>query len=214
MLGFLLCLSAEEILISPVEYRLLEAQEYDLELTPSRPLGKMFAKLSFEISQAELEEADFYSLFLACCAKIDRMKINGEEVEYYTTTGLHPLHFAPELNRLELIEAGSPVICYSLDPSLFDQEQNTVYIEYQMPMPLWQPRADGSEVLSLSDIPFFYPRNLYSPAELSLSLNTTTFYRMEDADQTIDTGNLRIIRKKIVDLIDEDIKLDLIKVLN
>jgi hypothetical protein len=214
MLGFLLSLSAEEILISPVEYRLLEAQEYDLQLTPGRRLGKIYAKLSFEVSQAELEEADFYSLFLACCVTIDRMKINGKEAEFFITTDLHPLHFAPELSRLELIEAGSPVVFYSFDPSLFNQEQNTVYIEYQMPMPPWQTAGDGSEVLSLGDIPFFYPHNLYSPAELSVSVHTTTFYRMEDADQTIDNGNLRIIRKKIVDLMDEDIHLDLIKVLN
>ena len=210
----MLSLSAEEILISPVEYRLLEAQEYTLELTPSTSMGRIFAKLSFEISQAELEEADFYSLFLACCARIVRMKINGKDAESFITTQLHPLHFAPDLSHVELIEAGSPVICYSFDPSLFDQEQNTVYIEYQMPMPAWQPQEDGSEVLRIGEIPFFYPRNLYSPAELSVNLHTTIYYRMEDAEQSIDSGNLRIIRKRIIDKIDEDIHLDLIKVLN
>ncbi|MCB5265712.1 MAG: hypothetical protein PHT37_03430 [Candidatus Cloacimonetes bacterium] len=214
MLGLLLCLSGKEILISPVEYRILEAQEYDLELTSSKNLGKMYATLRFDISKAELEKADHYSIFLACCAGIDRLKINGENAKYYVTTDLHPLHFVPVLRHLELIEADTPATCYSFDPDLFDQEINSVYIEYQFPTPAWQTRPDGSEVLRIGDIPFFYPRNIYSPAELSLSLHTTTFYTMRNADQITDKGSFRIIRKKIIDMIDDDIQLDLYKVLN
>lgn len=214
MLGLLLCLSAKEILISPVEYRILEAQEYNLELTSSRKLGKMYATLRFDILKAELEEADHYSMFLACCAGIDRLKINGENAKYFVTTELHPLHFVPVLRHEELIDANAPVFCYSFDPSLFDQEVNSVYIEYHFPTPAWQTRADGSEVLHIGDIPFFYPRNIYSPAELSLSLNTTTFYRMDNADQITDKGSFRTIRTKVIDMIDDDLRFDLYKVLN
>ena len=214
MLGFLLCLSAKGILISPVEYRLLEAQEYDLELTSSRKLGKMYATLRFDISKAELKEADHYSIFLACCVKIDRLKINGENAKYFVTTDLHPLHFVPVLRHEELIDANAPVSCYSFDPDLFDQEINSVYIEYYFPMPAWHIRANGSEVLRIGDIPFFYPRNIYIPAELSLTLNTTIYYNMVNADRITDKGSFRVIRKKIVDMIDDDIYFDLFKVLN
>ncbi len=214
MLSLLLSLSAEEILISPVEYRVLEAQEYNLELTPSRKLGKIFATLSFNISQEELEEADRYSMFLACCAGIDRLKINGKSADFYITTDLSPLHFVPVLRHAELIEAEAPVICYTFDPSVFDQEQNSVYIEYHFTMPPWQKRADGSEILPIGEVPFFYPRNIYMPAELSLSIHTTTFYKMENAAQITDKGNFRTIHKTFIDAIDEDISLDLIKVLN
>lgn len=215
ILGFMLSLSAEEVtLISPVDYRILEAQKYELELTPSIKLGKIFAKLSFEISHAELEEADYYSLFLACCVEIERLKINGEDVKYFITTDLHPLHFVPKLQHLELIEPEAPVICYSFAPELFDQKVNTVYIEYNFPMPPWETQVDGSEVLHLGEVPFFYPHNIYNSAELTLILHTTRFYTLEGADKIIDTENLRIIRKTVVDNIDRTNNIDLIKMLN
>jgi hypothetical protein len=214
MLGFLLGLSATDILISPVEYRILEAEEYNLELTSSRKLEKMYATLRFDIPKADLKKADHYSMFLACCAGIDRLKINGENAQYFVTTDLHPLHFVPVLRHEELIEAAAPVSCYSFDPELFDQEINSVYIEYHFPTPGWQTRADGSEVLHIGDIPFFYPRNIYTPAELSLTLNTTIFYSMANADQISDKGSFRVIRKKVIDMIDDDLRFDLYKVLN
>lgn len=214
MLGLLLNLSAKEILISPVEYRVLEAHEYDLDLTTSVKLEKIFAILEFDILREDLKDADHYSMFLACCAGIDRLKINGKNALYSLTTGLHPLHFVPQLWQLELIQEKGPVTCYSFDPTLFDQEINTVYIEYSFPMPPWKTRADGAKALHIGSIPFFYPRNFYIPADLSLTINTTIYYSMENADEIIDKGSSRIIRKKIIDTMDEDITFDLIKVLN
>jgi hypothetical protein len=214
LLCAVLGLAAEEIIISPVEYHMLNMKDYDLNLTLSGKMGVFYANLSFEVVQDADSIPDFYSLFLAKDAKIERFMINGQGIEYYTTTDLHPKHFVPEFPDSLLLQADSPLTCYSFDPELFEPENTQVFIEYSFPIPEWDTNEAGEEILALGDIPFFFPRNIYHPTKLSLHLLTTVFYELLDADRVDIHGNLKRSHKVILDNYGDDIVINIKKVLN
>lgn len=214
LLCVVLCLAAEEIIISPVEYNMLNMKDYDLNLTLSGKMGVFYANLSFEVEQDKDSIPDFYSLFLSKDAVIERIMINGKGIEYYTTTDLHPKHFVPEFPDSLLLQDDSPLACYSFDPELFKQENTNVFIEYCFPIPKWSSNETGIEILALGDIPFFFPRNIYDSSKLSLHLLTTVFYELLDADQVDIHNNLKWSHKTITDSYDDDIIINIRKALN
>jgi len=204
----------DEIFISPVEYHVLNATDFDLNLTISNKMGAIYVNLSFEVDQQQSGAPDYYSLFLNKNAVIERIRINGKDIQYYITTNLQPLHFVPEFSRLELLAEDAPVTCYSFDPQLFEQDNTTVFMEYWYPMPDWESTEDGSESFSLGDIPFLYPRNIYNPAEVSVHMLTSFFCSVEDADDVDIHGDLRRYHKSFVDMPHQAIQCNLKKVLN
>lgn len=209
------CLYAEEE-AEQLTFRLLTAEQYKLNASISTSIGRFYANLEFSVDKEELTEADYYSFFFTKSAYLERLKIDGQSVAYSYTRNLDPQHFIPELEQAELLEADSEVYCVSLAKELFADKKGSIKIslEYKMILPEWTAAEDGRSKLEWNTKDFFYPRNLLAVAELDLEIMTTIFHTMDHAQSIQDTGTMRTIKHKIVDIPSIENKFAIYKVLN
>jgi hypothetical protein len=207
-------MAAQEIIDgSPIRFSLLEAVDYDLNLTIGTSVGRLYTSVNFTVNKTELDSTDYYSFFLNENATLERVQINGVESRYNLTTNLHPKHFVPELTQADLIDASSGINCYSFDRELFSNLPDTINIslEYWLPLPAYSATLDGREAMELGNIPFFYPRNISASSEVNVLLITTIYHTMDTSYSTTDFGGVRKIRSKIVDIPTEDILFNIYK---
>ncbi len=204
----ILYVSAEELIDgSPIRFSLLKALDYQLNLTTGTSIGRLYVGVEYLVNKNELLNTDYYSFFLNQNAYLEKVQLNGVETRYNVTTNLHPKHFIPELPQPELLDGSLPVNCYSFDAAIFENlpEQIRVSLEYWLPLPAYQTGLDGRESISLGTLPFFYPRNLSESSQINVNLITTFTHGVDTAINTSDTGGIRNIQARIVDIPKEEI---------
>lgn len=208
--SFIGCLFAEEEQ-EQLKFQLLNAEDYHLSLSISTVIERFYANLEFTVAQEELADVDYFSFPLSKLAYLERVKVDGQSVRFSYTTELDPRHFDPELAAVELLDPESPVYWVSLGKELFEAKSGNIKInlEYKMLLPPWTMGENNREELVWNTGDFFYPRNLNALAELHITLLTTTLYNVDRADSFSDKGNLRTIKRKIVDIPGQEAKLTL-----
>ncbi|MDD2542910.1 MAG: hypothetical protein PHC57_00570 [Candidatus Cloacimonetes bacterium] len=192
---------AEEV-EQQLKFNLLDAEEYDLSLSISTSIERFYASLEFKVAASELKEADYYAFALSKKVYLERIKVDGMSVPFSYTTDLDPRHFEPELTQTDLLLPEADVYWVSLSNEVIagKTEDIRINLEYKMILPPWSLDENGREQITWNTEDFFYPRNLNNPADLNITLLTTTFHGVDNADQTMDNGNLRTIKRKIVDI--------------
>ncbi len=162
---------------SPLYFRLLESEKYNLDMFYSTELQRLYVQLDFDIPKSSLDPAAHYGVFLIKDALFQNVMISGKFASHYFVNNLVPQHFVPELTKTELLKDDSPAKFYGFTIKDFADLPELVHVRmwYYLTVPVF--KIDEMNKLStyLDAEKFWYPRNFTSSSTVELKLTTTPF---------------------------------------
>lgn len=158
-------------------FKLLEAEEYELDMFYSTELQRLYVQIDFDIPKTEIDPAYHYGVFLERDAQFQSITICGQYSSHYLVNNLMPEHFVPGLTKPELLNWDSPVTFYGLSLANYDNLPETVHfrIWYYLRIPPF--KLDETQKLStgLDASQFWYPRNISTNSTVRLKLTTIPY---------------------------------------
>ncbi|GAB1467488.1 hypothetical protein MASR2M64_01580 [Candidatus Cloacimonadota bacterium] len=195
ILGFSLYAQGENS--KQLRFGLISSPVYNLDLRLSNSLHKVYVTAEFNVKPDSTMAVDYFSFFLNRDANIEQMYVNSERVSPSITTNLQVEHFVPTLPIPALLDSNTVEVCYSLKRSLFVAPDSvSVKLKYWLPLPEWQPFADGSEIVGFLSEYYWFPRNIESESTIYLKLLSAMRYtlKLDEPCCCDETDGLRIQR--------------------
>ncbi|NLN85403.1 MAG: hypothetical protein GX135_04775 [Candidatus Cloacimonetes bacterium] len=163
-----------------LSFKLLEANEYELDMFYSTELRRLYMQLDFEIPKSQLDPSFHYGFFLHKDAQIQSITVSGKNEKLYWVTNMVPEHFEPTLPQPELLAWNSPVRFFGihLDKLRDYGEKAQFKIWYNIDIPTFE--LDGANKLStgLDGTEFWHPHNLNQDTNIRLTLVTTPYMKL------------------------------------
>ncbi len=163
-----------------LRFKLLEANEYDLDMFYSTELRRLYMQIDFEIPKAQLDPSFYYGFFLHKDAQIQAITVSGKNEKLYWVTNMVAEHFEPTLPQPELLVWNSPARFFGIHLDNFrDYDQRARFkIWYSIDLPTFE--LDGANKLStgLDGREFWHPHNLNRQANIRLTLVTTPYMKL------------------------------------
>ncbi|MBW6514019.1 MAG: hypothetical protein K0B87_04615 [Candidatus Syntrophosphaera sp.] len=158
-------------------FKLLEAEEYELDTFYSSELQRLYVQVDFDIPKSQLDPAYHYGVFLERDAQFQSTTISGQYGSHYLVSNLMPEHFVPGLTKPELLNWDSPAIFYGLSLDNYDRMPEIVHFRlwYYLRIPPF--KLDETQKLStgLDANQFWYPRNISTGSKVKLKLTTIPY---------------------------------------
>ncbi len=162
---------------SALRFKLLESDEYELDMFYSTELQRLYMQVDFDISKSQLDSDYYYGVFLHKDAQMQAIAVSGNYESHYWVDNLQPEHFGPELNQPELLVWNSPALFFGIRLSNFAKYPETAHFKiwYYLDVPPF--RLDDGNKLStgLDARDFWYPRNLNQDSKVKLTMTTTPY---------------------------------------
>jgi len=173
-------LFAQDEITNQLKFGLISSPVYNLDLRLSNVLQKVYVTVDFKVKPDSTLAADYFSFFMNQDANLEQVFINSKLVSPSITTNLQVEHFVPSLPVPALLDPNSVEVCYSLKRSLFvSQDSVSVKLKYWLPLPKWQPVADGSHIIGFLSEYYWFPRNVETRSTVYVKLQSAACYTLE-----------------------------------
>lgn len=162
-------------------FKLLESEEYDLDMFYSSELHRLYVQVDFEIPKSELDPTYHYGVFLERDAQFQGFTLSGQVGNNYHVNNLMPEHFLPGLTQPELLDWDSPVLFRGLHiPDLGTMPDILHFrIWYYLRVPPFKLNENQKLTTGLDAEQFWYPRNIRTKSNVNLRLITTPFMSLQ-----------------------------------
>ncbi|MGC9362257.1 MAG: hypothetical protein ACP5F3_04935 [Candidatus Syntrophosphaera sp.] len=158
-------------------FKLLEAEEYDLDVFYSSELQRLYVQVDFEIPKNELDPTFHYGVFLERDAQFQAFTVDGKTGKHYLVNNLLPEHFVPGLTKPELLNWNSPVLFRGFYLPDLENLPETVHFRmwYYLRVPPF--KLDGQQMLTtgLDAGQFWYPRNTNTMSRVNVRMTTIPY---------------------------------------
>lgn len=160
-----------------LRFKLLEADEYDLDMFYSTELQRLYMQVDFDISKEKLDPAFYYGVFLHKDAQIQAITVSGNYESHYWANNIQPEHFLPELIQPELLVWNSPVFFFGIHLNSLQKYPATPHfrIWYYLDVPPFRLDEANKLTTGLDAREFWYPRNLSQESKVNITMTTTPF---------------------------------------
>jgi len=163
-----------------LRFKLLEANEYELDMFYSTELRRLYMQVDFEIPKSQLNPEFYHGIFLHKDAQIQAISVSGKPENLYWVTDLVAEHFEPTLPQPELLVWNSPVRFFGIHLDHFAEYSSLTKFKiwYSIDLPTFE--LDGANKLStgLDAREYWFPHNLYRDANVKLTLVTTPYMKL------------------------------------
>jgi hypothetical protein len=158
-------------------FKLLEAEEYDLDMFYSSELHRLYVQVDFEILKNELDPSYHYGVFLERDAQFQAFTISGQVGEHYRVNNLSPEHFVMGLTHPELLDWDSSVSFRGLYLHNFDELPENLHFRlwYYLRVPPFKLDANQKLTTVLDANQFWYPRNMRTKSKVNLRMITIPY---------------------------------------
>lgn len=160
-----------------LRFKLLEADEYELDMFYSTELQRLYMQVDFDIPKSQLDPQYYYGVFLHKDAQIQAITVSGNYESHYWANNLQPEHFEPDLIQPELLVWNTPVLFYGIHLNSFAQYTETTHFRlwYYITVPPFQIDQNNKLSTGLGADDFWYPRNITKDSTVKLTMTTTPF---------------------------------------
>lgn len=208
-----------EIIIKPeFNFALISPDVYDLDLSYSSSLKRLYVDASFSVDPATLPEATYHCFFLSKDVHLEQIYITDKLCGTILANNLVPLHFNPDFPQPELLDSTSTALCYSfnLHPLIETGENIDFRLVYWVEVPELAINASGEASTTLSTDMMWLPRNLIGPSTINLSIKTPDTYQVRFGDilNYADNDGIRTHKGSISDAPNKYLELTIFKKLN
>ena len=158
-------------------FKLLEANEYELDMFYSTELQRLYMQVDFELPKSQLDPSYYYGVFLHKDAQIQAITVSGNFEAHYWVNNLQPEHFEPVLIKPELLVWNSPALFYGIHLNNLDKYPDTPHfrIWYYLQIPPFSLDESNKLSTGISSAEFWYPRNLNRESTVSVTMTTTPY---------------------------------------
>lgn len=165
-------------------FRLLEAQEYALDMLYSSELERVYVQVEFSVDRASLDPEARYGMFLDNSAIVQAIMVGGLDQTSYQVSNLKPALFKPKLNQPELLLENSPNGFLGINLPALSQLPPIVQIKlwYYLPVPPVTEQKDQNLATDLDAKRYWYPRNIHGDAKVNLKLTTVKYFILQIGD--------------------------------
>ncbi len=165
-------------------FRLLEAENYALDMLYSSDLERVYVQVEFSVDRASLDPEARYGLFLDSGAIIQSIMVGGLDQTSYEVSNLKPALFKPKLNQPELLLENSPNGFLGINLPALPQLPPIVQVKlwYYLPVPPVTEQKNQSLATGLDAKRYWYPRNVHHDARVDLKLTTVKFFTLQIED--------------------------------
>lgn len=175
-----LSLAAQEADTTQVNFALLDAPVYNLNMRLAPEMQRIYIAADFTVEKAMLNEATYYSFFINKGARIEQLKINDVVSDMLLTTNLVPEHFNPVFTIPALLDSNAVVNCYSfkLDDIFLANGKAEFIIKYWIPLPEWHDSPEGVKCSGFLADQFWFPRNIEGKSTVNTKMVSTVSYNL------------------------------------
>ncbi len=160
-----------------LKFKLLEADEYDLDMFYSTELQRLYMQVDFEVSKEDLDPQFYYGVFLHKGAQIQAITVSGSFESHYWANNLQPEHFDPVLVQPELLVWNSPALFYGIHLNNLAKypEKPHFRIWYYIEVPPFRLDETNKLTTGLDASEFWYPRSLSKDCTVKITMTTTPY---------------------------------------
>lgn len=158
-------------------FKLLEAEEYDIDVHYSTELQRLYFRVDFSVPAAELSGEAYYGLFLPKGMEFQSLTAAGKYLPRYQVKDLSAENFDPPLPQPELLAADYPAELSVFLPRGLPSGEDEIPIRlwYNMPVPAFTVAPDHSLGAEISARQFWYPRNISRQSKVNVVMTSPPY---------------------------------------
>jgi len=160
-----------------LRFKLLEADEYELDMFYSTELQRLYMQVDFELPKSSLDPDYYYGIFLHKDAQIQAITVSGSFEAHYWANNLQPEHFEPHLPQPELLVWNSPARFFGIHLNSLKKYPETPHfrIWYYIEVPPFRLDESNKLTTGLDAADFWYPRNISRESTVKVTMTTTPY---------------------------------------
>lgn len=170
-----------------LDFKLLAAETYSLDMFYSSELQRMYVQLDFDIPKSALSPDYRYGALLDADAVFQSIEVAGNYENHYRVKNLEPENFAPPQPQAAWLDEKAPARFFGLPLGDWQSLPQKVHFRFWYYTSVDPFTTDSRGVASTGLEPdrFWYPRNTGAASTVQLKLTTTPYMVLRIGENSV-----------------------------